>query len=155
MVREPNVVEIIDDHTINLTTEIPRYDTLFSFRTPYGGGGVIHSKQVWDQLGMEKAADALIGTGPWQFVEARTGELWKLEAVEDHWRQTPFFRELFYYEIPEEATRVASLETGSLDTGEVAFSVPGKTEPGAGDGVHQRPGSGPVHFQSLGPILQR
>ena len=121
VVREPNVVEIIDDHTINLTTEIPRYDTLFSFRTPYGGGGVIHSKQVWDQLGMEKAADTLIGTGPWQFVEARTGELWKLEAVEDHWRQTPFFRELFYFEIPEEATRVASLETGSLDTGEVAF----------------------------------
>ena len=39
-----------------------------------------------------------------------------MTAVEDHWRKTPDFAELYFHNIPEESTRVANFQTGHLDT---------------------------------------
>jgi ABC-type transport system substrate-binding protein len=42
-------------------------------------------------------------TGPWEIVDHRTGEFWRMQAVEDHWRKTPHFAEMVFWEIPEES----------------------------------------------------
>jgi len=46
-------------------------------------------------------------------------------AVENHWRKTPNFAELVFWEIPEESARLAGFQTGNLDTMTMAFdSIP-------------------------------
>ena len=84
-------------------------------------GGFIFSKKQSAELGEEEASRNGAGTGPFEIVEHRTGEFWRFEAVEDHWRKTPNFAELIFWEIPEESTRVANFQTGKLDTMSMAF----------------------------------
>jgi len=44
-----------------------------------------------------------------------------MSAVEDHWRQTPYFAELVYWTIPEESARIAGFQTETLDSFDMAF----------------------------------
>ena len=97
---------------------IQRYMTV-----PGGGASFIASKRQTDELGVEAASQDIAGTGPWEIVEHRTSEFWRMEAVEDHWRQTPAFAELVYWEIPEESSRIAGFQTGKLDTFLMSFDT--------------------------------
>ena len=72
---------------------------------PAGASTFIASKKQTDKLGVEAASEQIAGTGPWEIVDHRTTEFWRMEAVEDHWRQTPYFAELVFWEIPEESAR--------------------------------------------------
>ena len=118
LVQPPNnQLTVVDDHTFTLATETPRFDLLFTLRSPYAAGIPIQSKAAFD----DGRLDEPVGTAPWQFVEASTGAFWDMEAFEDHWRKVPFFRNLTFWEIPEESTRLASYQTGELDTGEMSF----------------------------------
>jgi peptide/nickel transport system substrate-binding protein len=65
-----------------------------------------------------KPAEALIhplGTGPYEFVSSNPGVEVRLKAVENHWRHTPAFKELIFKIVPDEAARLAQLQTGQLD----------------------------------------
>ena len=74
---------------------------------------------------MEAANKGIAATGPWDVVGHRSGEYWRMQAVQDHWRKTPAFAELIFWEIPEESSRIAGLQTGQLDTTLIAFdSIP-------------------------------
>lgn len=112
----PTVFEAVDDHTIKMVTESPKFDTLFSLRAPYGAGLPMQTPRAFE----DGRVNDPVGTGPWDFIQAKTGEFWELEAVIDHWRATPNFTGLKFFEIPEESTRLAALQTGALDTGEMA-----------------------------------
>ena len=68
------------------------------------------SKKMFDEVGDEAAGPQGVGTGSWEFVEQRSGEYWKVQAVADHWRQSPEFAELMLRQIPEEATRGRQLQ---------------------------------------------
>jgi peptide/nickel transport system substrate-binding protein len=113
----------IDDYTVEVNTgepwsEVPVNEIL----TSAGGGGTwIVSKKQSDELGVEEANDQIAGTGSWDLVEYRTGEFWRMEAVENHWRKTPHFAELVFREIPEESSRIAGFQTGNLDTMQMAL----------------------------------
>jgi len=89
--------------------------------TPGGASTFIASKKQTDELGVDEAAVQMSATGPWDLVDSRTGEFWLMEAVEDHWRQTPYFAELEFKEIPEESSRIAGFQTGQLDTFLMSF----------------------------------
>lgn len=121
--NENGHAKAVDDYTVEVNTgepwsEVPVNEILTS---PGGGGTWIVSKQQTDELGAEEANDQIAGTGPWDLVEYRTGEFWRMEAVTDHWRKTPHFAELIFREIPEESSRVAGFQTGNLDTTLLAF----------------------------------
>ncbi|PKB79514.1 MAG: hypothetical protein BZY88_12900, partial [SAR202 cluster bacterium Io17-Chloro-G9] len=93
--------------------------------SPGGSGTWIASKAQTDELGAEEANTQISATGPWSVIGNRTGEFWRMQAVEDHWRKTPHFAELVFWEIPEESSRIAGLQTGQLDTTLIAFdSIP-------------------------------
>ena len=104
----------VDDYTIEVHTGEPQFDMLIQAST-YTAGFIMSKKQV-DDLGEEAASRVPAATGPWEFAEARTGEFWRFEAVQDHWRKTPNFAELVLHDIPEESTRLANFQTGKLDT---------------------------------------
>ena len=119
--NEEGWVKAVDDYTVQVNTGTPRFDVLNTIRYPMPAGGFIFSKKQSAELGEEEASRNGAGTGPFEIVEHRTGEFWRFEAVEDHWRKTPNFAELIFWEIPEESTRVANFQTGKLDTMSMAF----------------------------------
>lgn len=63
-----------------------------------------------------------MGTGPFKVVDHVSDEKIFMEAVQGHWRATPRIQRAEIFEIPEEATRLAMLETGEADI--VTISLP-------------------------------
>ena len=63
-----------------------------------------------------EAGTLISATGPWEIEEHDYGSDWKLKAVENHWRQTPYFEEFNMWFIPERTTRIAAFQAGELDT---------------------------------------
>ena len=117
--------EIIDDYTFKVHTGEPFVEVIARqwFMTPGGGSTFIASKKQTDELGVEAASSQMAATGPWEVVNHRTGEFWKMEAVRNHWRHTPEFAEFIMWEIPEEASRLAGFQTGKLDTFLMSFDT--------------------------------
>jgi peptide/nickel transport system substrate-binding protein len=66
-------------------------------------------------------ATAPVGTGPFTFVEWLRQDRMVVRANAGYWRGRPRLDEIVFRAIPEDATRVAGLETGELD---VAVLVP-------------------------------
>jgi ABC-type transport system substrate-binding protein len=120
-------VEVKDSHTLEVHTGVPMSQPLLfdMARNPGGSGTWIGSKRQVEDVG-EAAADRMIAaTGSWEIVDHQPGQFWKMQAVPDHWRQTPHFAELVFWEIPEESSRLAGFQTGQLDTFSMAFdSIP-------------------------------
>ncbi len=110
--------ETPDDYTVVVNTGEPVVELIAVgwHMTPGGGSTYIVSKKQSEELGVDVAKEDIAATGPWEIVEHKTGEFWKMAAVEDHWRQTPAFAELIFWEIPEESSRIAGFQTGQLDT---------------------------------------
>ena len=126
---EGGSVTAVDDYTVAVNTGIAISElvTLENWlaKTPSGSSNWVVSKAQSDDVGVEVANRDIAGTGPWELIEARDNEFWRMNAVEDHWRQTPAFAELIFREIPEESARIAGFQTGQLDTFLMAFdSIP-------------------------------
>lgn len=88
----------------------------------------IGSKKYIEAVGKEKASKHPIGTGPYRFVEHKLAQFIRFEAVENHWRATPQFKQLVLWLIPENATRVAGLRAGTLDLIEVPVDMAPEVE---------------------------
>ncbi|MCH8989167.1 MAG: ABC transporter substrate-binding protein [Chloroflexi bacterium] len=130
-----------DDYTWVVDSGVPFSDIpIFELLgTPRAVAAWVVSKKQWDQEGEDEANFNTAATGPWELVEARTGEFWRMEAVENHWRQTPNFAELLFQEIPEESARVAGFQTGLLDTFVMALDSITEVEAVAGALLMQVP----------------
>ena len=115
--------EIVDDFTIKVNTGEPWVPAIAyeAMRHLGGTSTSIVSKKQSDELGVAEASVDIAATGPWEIVDHASGEYWKFKAVQDHWRQTPFFDELVIWTIPEESARVAGFQTGNLDIFQMAF----------------------------------
>ena len=142
--NEDGHAKAIDDYTVEVNSgtpwsEVPINEVLTS---PGGGGTWIISKKQTDELGAEEANGQIAATGSWDLVEFRTGEFWKMEAVQDHWRKTPHFAELIFREIPEESSRIAGFQTGNLDTTVISFDSLSLIQEVEGAEVMQLPGGG-------------
>ena len=111
--------KVIDDYTIEVDTVTRQADFIYKLFIPETMATA--SKKMFQELGDEVAGPQGVGTGSWEFVEQRSGEYWKFQAVANHWRQSPEFAELMLRAIPEEATRVANFKTDKLDTFLMAF----------------------------------
>ena len=105
-----------DPYTVQVHTGTFQFDMLLVLSF---GKGVFSKTQV-EELGAEQATHEGALTGSWELAEQRPG-YWKFDAVEDHWRQTPHFAELVFWNMPEEATRVANFQVGKLDTMKFEF----------------------------------
>ncbi|MDA1219168.1 MAG: ABC transporter substrate-binding protein [Chloroflexi bacterium] len=117
-----------DPYTVVVDSGAPIVDSIvyeFSTIASHGSSTSVVSKKQSDEVGIEAADQDIAASGPWEIVEHRSAEFWKMRAVEDHWRQTPQFAEMIFWEIPEESSRLAGFQTGNLDTFIMAFdSIP-------------------------------
>jgi peptide/nickel transport system substrate-binding protein len=100
-------------HFKNRLWEVPSHFTQFV------GYQNVTSKRYLEKVGEDKAALHPIGTGPWRHVEGKQGDYHRFEAVANHWRKPPAFKELVIRRIPEAATRLNGLRAGEIDIGQV------------------------------------
>ena len=108
--------EVIDDHTVRLVVqEFQAVWTDYIARSPL----VIFSKKVYDDKGPDEAANTLVATGPYEVIEWIEGDKIDAEAVQDHWRVTPYYSKLRVLEVPENATRVSMMRTGEADIAQI------------------------------------
>ena len=100
-------VEIVDDHTVvfHLKQPVPEFVEMICANTDL----VMESKARWDAGGKELYGQKVVGTGPFEFIERKVGAHVLYKRVENHWRQTPEYKELEFRWVPEGVTRLATL----------------------------------------------
>ena len=111
-------IETPDKHTVAMHFKNRVWEVPSNF-TQFVGYQNITSKKYIESVGEDKAALHPIGTGPFRHVEGKQGDYHRFEAVANHWRKTPAFKELVIRRIPDPATRLAGLRSGEIDIGNV------------------------------------
>ena len=139
-------LETPDPYTIVVNTGAPRsaIGVKLDWMMPASSGTWVASKRQTEEIGVEAANREPALTGPWEMVEESSATFWRMQAVEDHWRQTPYFAEFVLWEIREEATRLAGFRTGKLDTFSVNYDSIPAVESVPGAKIMRMPG-GPVY----------
>ncbi|MHC0039505.1 glutathione ABC transporter substrate-binding protein [Pseudoneobacillus sp. C159] len=111
MIKE---IIIVDEFTIQLKTEYP-FSPLLSNLAHYSGG-IISPKAIDEHgatLGQQPA-----GTGPFKFDSWTPGSELKLVKNEEYWGNLPNIDSVVFKIVPEDATRIAMVETGQAHLAE-------------------------------------
>ena len=102
----------VDQFTVQLTRPTPTVELTWNNEQHMN----IHSKLHFDTQGKDQSNQESVGTGSWNLVEIKQDQFRRVEAIQDHWRKTPNFEEIVFWEIVEESTRLANFLTGLFDT---------------------------------------
>ena len=162
---------VIDDYTVEIDTGEPWLrERAFEFMRHLGRVSTTivsrqHTRELVEaaggrmedtftseyEAGAREASKNISATGPWM-VESHEpdGTVWRFRAVENHWRQTPYFAGLNVYSIPEEATRIASFQAGRLDIMEMAFNSLSAVEAVEGTEIVSWPNAGQAGLNIYG-----
>jgi peptide/nickel transport system substrate-binding protein len=107
-------VEVVNPYRVVFHMKAPNWEILYKFlETP--PFFPIVSKKYFDKVGWQEAGRRPVGTGPFRFAEHKLGEYVRLEANDAYWNGAPRAKTLIIRGVPEEATRVALLQTGELN----------------------------------------
>lgn len=106
--------EIVSDYEFRIHTPTPMVTLPAQLIHPQVSMHIV-SKEYWESVGEEEAAQHPIGTGPFRFVSHEPGQEVTVEAVENHYRQTPHFQTVVLRIVPDEAGRFAQLQAGDID----------------------------------------
>ena len=101
---------VIDDYTFVYRTNTPEPPLLI----PFAWTRII-PKDYFEEVGQDEFRANPVGSGPWKFVEHTPETSFTMEAFTEHWRTVPEFKTVQFIQVPEEATRIALLETGEAD----------------------------------------
>lgn len=75
-------------------------------------GWNIASRAYWDQVGEDEFSVRPMATGPFKLVDVEVQNFTAIEANELHYERIPFVKNIDMFVVPEQATRVARLQTG-------------------------------------------
>ncbi|MGY6548971.1 MAG: ABC transporter substrate-binding protein [Roseinatronobacter sp.] len=103
--------EIVDDHTLVITTSSPAPGLITDLSTIY-----IVSQAVGEAASADfDRGTAAIGTGAFRQVSYSPGERLQLERNPDYWGDAPDFADVTIRFLENAASRVASLQAGEVD----------------------------------------
>jgi peptide/nickel transport system substrate-binding protein len=102
---------IVDDYTVDIVTKEPYAPVLYILSLYLA---VVPPDTV-KQMGDAKFGLAGIGTGPYKAVKWVKDQELILEANAKHWKGAPRIQRVVWKPIPEDAARVAALQTGEVD----------------------------------------
>ncbi|MEC5425416.1 glutathione ABC transporter substrate-binding protein [Virgibacillus sp. C22-A2] len=111
-------IKVIDEHTVQFTTEFPFAPLPAHLAHP--GGLMISSEQIEEDYEAMKDGEepgSIInehpqGTGAFKFEEWESGQYVKLVKNEDYWDESALLDSVTFKVVPEDLTRFAELETG-------------------------------------------
>ena len=124
--RIEEAVEIVDDYTVVYHSNTVQPE-LYYYHSVNRGYPIV-SEALWQALDDEGIARAIVGTGPFKFIERKEAQYVRYEAVPDHWRVTPSYKELEFRWTAEAATRVANLLTGQVHMAEIERALQGQVQ---------------------------
>ena len=102
--------EVIDDYTLHIKTAVPTGLHMAALAV----GSFQYPMEYFAEVGEEEFGMAPIGTGPYMLEEWVIGEEVRLTVNPDYWYNTPDIEKVIFRSIPEEASRLAALETGEI-----------------------------------------
>lgn len=108
---DPDQIEVLDDYTIKIATKQPFVPLLAHLAHPVTG---ILNQAAVEEYGEDYGRNP-VGTGPFEFVEWRSGESITLKRYEDYWRGPAALEEIVFRNVSEGSTRTIELETGGAD----------------------------------------
>lgn len=128
-------VEVVDDYTVDIITQAPY--AAFMTRVVLWH---MTDEEYFNEVGDEGFLSSPIGTGPYTFVEWVKDERVVLKANADYWGGAPNIETVIFAPIPENATRLAALESGDVD---IVTEVPPEyiEKPGEGVEIATAPGT--------------
>lgn len=103
-------VRVVDPATVRITTK-SAYPVLLARLVSLSVVPAKHTREKGD-AGLNTAP---VGSGPYRFVERKAGASVTLEAHRSYWRGVPYFDSVVFRSVPERATRVADLQSGTAD----------------------------------------
>jgi peptide/nickel transport system substrate-binding protein len=101
-------VDVIDDHQVKFTLKQP-----FAPLLSYMDIGIV-PKHIGEKNDNSLSSNP-VGTGPYKMVKWDKNSKISLEANEDYFGGKPKTKKITYFIIPDNSTRVASLESGDID----------------------------------------
>jgi len=119
-------VEAVDTYTVRITLDEP-FAPMTTYLANIYGGPSIYPKEIAEAAGAEPvAAQDLIGTGPYRFVEWRAGDYILLERFPGYsaspaeasgfvGQKVAYFDELQFFFVPEDNARLVGVESGTYD----------------------------------------
>lgn len=109
----PEGVEVIDEHTVEITTVDP---------FPSFPGNIAHNMAAMQHPDATTKDEKPIGTGPFELQERKQGQEATVTFYEDYWRDVdPKVSEITYRIVEDASSRVLSLEAHEID---VAYNLP-------------------------------
>lgn len=75
----------------------------------------MYCKKYVETVGVEKAGTHPIGTGPYRFIEQKMGQYLRLEALDKHFRITPYYKNITLKIVPEPRMALAMVQKGEAD----------------------------------------
>lgn len=141
-------VEIVDSFTVqlklkNIDSQLPNSLSTFLGILP---------NEYFNEVGAEEFGRAPVGTGPYVFVEHERDEYVTMDAnpnyFEGSFKGKAIVPKLTFRFIPEVATRIAELETGTID---IAVDIPNDkvVEVDAIEGAHAVTGQGTIYYMLI------
>ena len=82
---------------------------------------LIGSKKYIESVGLEKAGRHPIGSGPFKFKEHVFGDKLTVEAVENHWFQTPRLKNITFRKVPDPGVRLLMVKTGETHVTSIVY----------------------------------
>jgi len=111
VIESPDKIEVVDKHTLKITLKVP----LGPFQERMTQGALqILNKKAFDVAGGDYSHKP-VGTGPFKYVEWKTGEYAKVARNDDYWGEKPKLDQVTFRPIPDANTRMAELESGGID----------------------------------------
>jgi peptide/nickel transport system substrate-binding protein len=109
--RQVTRAEAPDPHTFRVTYEKPYAPALGSW------GVQIHPRHLLEGVDVTKSplSRRPVGTGPYRFVEWKSGEKVVLESNPDYFEGQPYIKRVLYRIIPDQSTQFLELQSGGLD----------------------------------------
>jgi len=117
MLASVDTIKATDASTVTITLTQP--DALFEYVLATTAAHVVSKAFVeknGDKYGKPEVGS--IGTGPFKFVEWKTGDYQKIARNDAYWNKAaggPYIDEITIKILPEPTTRVAGLQTGEID----------------------------------------
>lgn len=105
MIKE---VKVVDDYTVQLLLEYP-YAPLLSILAS-SEGSIMSPKALKEKP--ESLSTHPVGTGPFVFKSWKTGQEISLKKNDSYWGKKPNIDGVVFKVVPEDATRLAMIETG-------------------------------------------
>lgn len=107
-------IEAPDPTTVVLTFKEPTSELPYHL-TPLRNLNVT-SKNYVESVGDQQAGRHPIGTGPYRYVDGSPGDRHRFEAVENHWRIDPAYKNLEIRLISDPSAALAGVRSGELDS---------------------------------------